>query len=170
MDIRVSPTIPGSNRSHLSADIALQIASWTWCVLLAIPFVGFIFVVWHLMDREIADVNESIGLRWFVASMVYMMIGPPMAFFIRSRFFRGYWSGRIISPKNYLLGQITVWASLEFGGMLGLAGCIASGKLLPNLIPALLAFMFFLPLSPNGHAMTRPLTNEHDPGDYEDPR
>jgi hypothetical protein len=42
--------------------------------------------------------------------------------------------------------------------------------MLPNLLPALLAFMLFTPLWPNGHSMTRALINEHDPADYEDPR
>src|ERR1041385_8469733 len=162
MDNRASPAVPGTGPQHLSADLALQIASWTWCVLLAIPFVGFIIVVWHLMDREATDVSAQGGQRWFIASMVYMMIGPPVAFFIRSRFFHGYWSGQIIAPRNYLIGMIVVWLAIEFGGLIGLAGCVVSGKLLPNLIPALLAFMFFLPLSPNGHAMTRALVNEHD--------
>src|SRR5262249_16339302 len=139
-------------------------------ILLAVPFVGFIAMVWHLMDRPAETIDTAMSHRWFIASMTYMMIGPPLAFFIRSRFFRGYWSGRIIPPLNYLIGMITIWAALEFGGLLGLVGCLISGALLPNLIPALLAFMFFLPLSPNGRSMTRALVNEHDPGDYEDPR
>lgn len=168
MDTRAAPVVP-KNPSYLSADMALQIASWTWCALLALPFVLFLIVIWRLMDSESPPAANQ-GQEWFIAGMIYMMIGPPLAFFIRSRLFRGYWSGRIIPPKNYLIGMITLWMSLEFGGLFALVGCLISGVLLPNLMTALLAFMFFLPLSPNGHSMTRPLVNEHDPGDYEDPR
>jgi len=165
-----SMVIASSNRRELCADTALSIAWWTWFTLLAIPFVVFLAVVWHLMDNEPVATTNTTANAWFVISMAYMAICVPAAFFWRSRMFKGYWSGQLVSPRDYLIGMTTVWLALEIGGLLALAGCLVSGALLPNLLPALLAFMLFTPLWPNGHSMTRALTDERDPADYEEPR
>ena len=155
----------------LSVDVALQIAWWTWFLLLTAPFVVFLAVVWQLMDSEAATtINRNVEQGWFVGSMAYMGLGVPAAFFWRSRIFKGYWAGKVIPPRDYLIGMGTIWLALELGGLLALVGCLVSNTLLPNLLPALLAFMLFTPLWPNGHSMTRPLENERDPAHYEDPR
>jgi hypothetical protein len=164
-------TAPAHDDSHgLSADHALNIAWWTWFALLSLPFIIFILTIWRLVYFEDHGHDEKLAQKWFIASMVYMMLAIPAAFFWRGRLFRGYWSGQLVQPRDYLVGMITVWASIEIGGLLALAGCLVTGTMLPNLLPALLAFMLFTPLWPNGHSMTRALINEHDPADYEDPR
>jgi hypothetical protein len=170
MEVRPATGAGNSAGDQLSVDAAMQVASWTWFGLLTLPFVLFILVVWHQMSLEGTAGDAETSTRWFIISMAYMAIGVPTAFFLRSKLFRGYWSGQLVSPKNYLAGMILIWSALEFGGLLSLVGCLVSGKLLPNLVPALLAFMLFTPLWPNGHAMTRRLQNEHDPADYEEPR
>ena len=170
MEVQPSPAASGRPAGQLSVDAALQIASWTWFGLLTAPFVLFLAVVWHLTDNESIRADETIANRWFIGTMAYMAIGIPAAFFVRSRLFRGYWQGQLVSPRNYVMGMLLIWCALEIGGLLSLAGCLFSGKLLPNLVPGLLAFMLFTPLWPNGHAMTRRLKNEHDPADYEEPR
>jgi hypothetical protein len=154
----------------MSADAALHAAWWTWFALLSLPFIVFIGTIWRLVYFEDHASDPQLAQKWFVATMAYMAIGVPAAFFWRGRLFRGYWSGQLVSPRDYLVGMITVWAAIELGGLLALTGCLVTGTLLPNLLPALLAFMLFTPLWPNGHSMTRPLINEHDPADYEEPR
>jgi len=158
----------------LGCDSALHIAWGLWITMLAIPFVTFIVMIWALMGSSEGSGepqgNTVLAHKWFIAAMAYMAICVPGAFFLRSRMFKGYWSGQIIAPREYLLGMSTIWAALELGGLFSLLGCIITNTLLPCLLPALLAFMLFTPLWPNGHSMTRPLYNEHDPADYEDPR
>jgi hypothetical protein len=154
----------------LCADSALNIAWCAWCALLAIPFVMFLGVMWHLSQNEGLVADRALAQHWFIASMVYMGIAIPAAFFWRGRMFRGYWAGQVVPPREYLAGMLTIWLAIEIGGLFALLGCILSGTLLPNLLPALLAFMLFTPLWPNGHSMTRPLIDEHDPADYEEPR
>lgn len=168
MNVRLSA--PAGSVKSMSVDLALQIAWWMYLALLAFPFIAFLSVVWQLMDNEGAGDTHSLAEKWFIFSMIYMAVGVPAAFFWRSRVFKGYWSGQIVSPRNYLVGMLTIWLALEVGGLVALVGCLVSGTLLPNLLPALLAFMLFTPLWPNGHAMTRPLENEHDPAHYEEPR
>ncbi|HVT90583.1 MAG TPA: hypothetical protein VHD56_17140 [Tepidisphaeraceae bacterium] len=160
----------GRNPQALCADTALRIASWTWFAFLAFPFIIFLALIWHLMDNDNLQPNPELADTWFYASMGYMVFAVPLAFFGRSRLFKGYWAGEIVPPREYLMGMILIWGAMEIGGLFALAGCLISGTLLPNLLPALLAFMLFTPLWPNGHAMTRPLVNEHDPGEYEEPR
>jgi hypothetical protein len=59
---------------------------------------------------------------------------------------------------------------LEFGGIIALLGCIVERLLLPNLLPALVAFMFFVTLWPSGKAMVSSIGNQEDASVYEEPR
>lgn len=169
MTQQASLVVPQTQRQPLCCDTALHIAWWTWFTLLAIPFVVFLAVIWQLTGAE-GPSDQKLAQKWFIAAMCYMAIGVPSAFFWRGRIFRGYWEGRTVSPRDYLVGMMTIWIAIEIGGLFALLGCLMTGTLLPNLLPALLAFMLFTPLWPNGHSMTRPLIDEHDPADYEDPR
>ncbi len=170
MTSRSTPAWSDEPATPLSADAATRIAWRIWFVLLTAPFIVFLGVVWRLMDNDTAPADPRSAQRWLIAVVIYMALGVPGALFWRHHIFRGYLSGRVVSPRRYLLGMIVVWGSLEIGGLLALLGCLVTNSLLPNLLPALLAFVLFTPLWPNGHAMIRPLTNEQDPADYEEPR
>ncbi|HEY7087290.1 MAG TPA: hypothetical protein VH518_04325 [Tepidisphaeraceae bacterium] len=169
-EVPLAVTTPQKQSRPLAADSALHIAWLIWLILLAVPFVVFIVTIWSQMDSEDSAGNKTLARSWFLVSMIYMMVGVPAAFFWRGRIFHGYLAGKLVAPRDYLLGMCTIWGAIEVGGLIALLGCIVTGTLLPNLLPALLAFMLFTPLWPNGHSMTRPLYNEHDPADYEDPR
>lgn len=156
--------------NKLSADCALHVAWRIWFTLAVIPFIVFLAVIWQLMDAQSEAGNSDLAQTWFIGAMAYLAIGLPAAFFWRSRIFRGYWAGKTISPRDYLVGMATIWIAIEIGGLFALIGCLVSGTLLPNLLPALVAFMLFTPLWPNGHSMTRPLHNEQDPAEYQEPR
>jgi hypothetical protein len=102
--------------------------------------------------------------------MGYLIVAVPLSFFGRSRLFKAYWSGAPVTPGKYLMGMLTMWVTLEIGGVFALVGCVASHSLLPNLLPALIAFMFFTTLWPSGKAMTRSTGDKEDPQLYEEPR
>jgi len=73
--------------------------------------------------------------------MAYLAVAVPAAFFWRSREFKGYWEGKCVSPNRYLRGMLILWLTIEVGGVVALVGCFVSGSLLPNLLPAMVAFM-----------------------------
>jgi hypothetical protein len=99
-----------------------------------------------------------------------MALVVPAAIFLRSYIFKAYWAGDTVHPKSYLKGMLGVWATIEIGGVLALVGCLVSHSLLPNLLPALVAFMLFTPLWPSGLAMVRHCGNQDDPSEYKEPR
>jgi hypothetical protein len=84
--------------------------------------------------------------------------------------FRSYYAGDPIHPHNYLVGMFGVWMALEIGGLLSLSGCLICGSLLPDLVPALLAFMFFMTFYPTGGSMTGHGGDSQDPEVYRTPR
>lgn len=156
---------------ELTPDVALRIAWCTWLAMLAVPFAMFLFAVWQVMDREgLASPQTGLARGWFYGSMAYLVIVVPLSFFWRSHVFKAYWTGECVSPRNYLNGMIGMWLTIELGGLLALLGCIVTGSLLPNLLPALVAFLLFTPLWPSGHAMTRHCGCVEDPELYEEPR
>jgi len=158
-------------KNELAPEAALRYAWGVWLTMLAIPFLLFLYVVWSLMDSPGGDRNQWLSDRWFMSSVAYVVFVVPISFFIRSRFFRPYWKGECVPPRDYLKGMFTVWGALELGGILSLAGCLASNSLIPGLLPALAAFMLFVILWPSGRAMIpHARGSSDDPERYEEPR
>lgn len=167
------PASAGSQRSvaqALSADLAMRIAWRTWFALLSVPFALFVITVWRMMLGGVSPAESPLARTWFIVTMIYLAIAVPSAMFRRSHLFKGYWSGRAVQPREYLLGMITIWLALFIGGLMAVMGCLVTRTLVPNVLPALLAFMLFAALWPNGHAMLRAPTDEQDPASYEEPR
>jgi hypothetical protein len=159
-----------SMASSVAAKSAMRAAWVCWLALLAFPFLVFLYVLWHNESVAVAPVDPSSKSTWFLAAMVYLIVAVPLSFFGRSRLFKAYWSGAPVTPGKYLVGMLTMWVALEVGGIFALIGCLSSHSLLPDLLPALIAFMFFTTLWPSGKAMTRTTGDQEDPQLYEEPR
>ncbi len=167
----IVPIHGGNTRSDsLDRKSALQKAWVSWIAMLSTPFLFFLFVCWSLMADGGAPRDLHRGQTWFIMSMAYMAIAVPLAFFWRSHYFKAYWRGDVVPPRAYLVGMLTLWITMEIGGLLSLVGCLVSHSLLPNLLPALVAFVLFVPLWPSGRAMTNHGGNADDPERYEEPR
>ena len=111
------------------------------------------------------------GQTWFITASIYLLIVVPVAFFWRGHVFKAYWSGRPVTPHKYVYGMLSVWLALVIGGIYSLIGCYVEHSLLPNLLPALVAFMFYVTLWPSGRAMVRHTVGAtDDPEVYEEPR
>ncbi|MDP9173035.1 MAG: hypothetical protein M3O30_04110 [Planctomycetota bacterium] len=156
------------NGGFLTTVVAVRVAWVAWITFLIIPFLLFLWVVWALANET--GVARHQGTSWFVAAMIYLLVAVPCSFFWRGHVFKAYWTGHTVSPGKYLLGMIAVWLALVVGGIFSLVGCYADHSLLPNLLPALVAFMFYVTLWPSGRAMVRHTGSEDDPEVYETPR
>lgn len=170
-------TLASDNPSHRRPDElgpaqALRLAWWAWVVMLAAPFVLFLAVILVLQQMNGGETGgrETLGFTWFVIATAWLLIVVPLSFFWQSRIFRAYYAGNRVAPRDYLVGKLIVWGTIEFGGIFSLVGCLVSGDLLPCLIPALLAFMFFVPLWPSGRAMREGVGDTDDPQAYREPR
>ena len=161
--------VPCEGRSQLTCGQALSLAWASWLVLLAIPALLFLAVMWTFIGDD-TPADKAIAERWFLICMAYLAVAVPAAFFWRSREFKGYWEGKCVSPNRYLRGMLILWLTIEVGGLVSLVGCFVSGSLLPNLLPAMVAFMLFTPFWPSGRAMTNPVGNDDDFEVYEEPR
>ena len=170
MAAAVNPPARSSRNPAPSAALVLRRAWVIWFALLGSPFILFLVTVWQLMDRETSIARPALARAWFFGSMAYLALAVPAAFFWRSRIFKAYWSGQVVAPRDYLKGMLTIWLALETAGLIGLSGCLVSGSILPCLLPALVAFMVFIPFWPSGRAMSRPVGNEDDAELYEEPR
>jgi len=157
-------------RNELGPARALQIAWWTWLVLLLAPFIFFLCVAYRLNgDTVVAD--KDLSHAWFLGTMAYLCVATPAAVFWRSYLFKPYWNGDVVTPRNYLVGMTSVWLALEIGGLAALLGGLLSHTYVPCTIPGIAAFVFFLPFWPSGEAMVRRnVGNTDDPGRYKEPR
>ncbi len=159
---------PGSD-DRLTVGEALRYAWLSWLAMLIIPFVLFLVATIKSNSGTERATDSHIGTIWFVAAMAILGIGVPAAFFLRSRYFKPYFEGDVVPPRAYLKGQLAIWIMTELGGIFALIGCLVSGSLIPNIVPALLAFVIFVPFRPTGRSMVRAVGASDDHHIYEDP-
>ncbi len=154
---------------NLSPAKALQLAWAGFVLFMGIPFAVTYWFIWNLPSRENGLPDPNTG-KWFIASMAYLAVVAGIAFFWREYVFNDYRTGKPVPPAKYLLGTIGVWLALDTAGLFALTGCVITGALLPNLLPAFLALGLFLMLWPTGRAMIQCVGNEKDAELYEGPR
>ncbi len=162
-------SIQQNPQTSLTQGQALRLAWCLWLILLSIPALVFLGIMWSFIDSQTPG-NQTLAQNWFIGTMIYLALAVPLSFFLRSREFRAYWTGERVTPSHYLKGMLIVWLTMEIGGLAALLGCIVSQSLLPNLLPAMVAFVLFVPFWPSGRAMTSALGNEDDPEKYAEPR
>lgn len=157
--------------SALTPQTAIRVAWVIWLVFLVAPFFLFLHTVWMLSGSDSGTTAPpKVVETWFLGSMLYLLLVVPISFFARGHVFKAYWTGNCVTPGKYLSGMLTVWLALELGGIFSLVGCLVTGQLLPNVLPALVAFMFFVTFWPSGRAMVRHVGHSEDAAVYEEPR
>jgi hypothetical protein len=160
-----------SGSDGLPPSAAMRRAWIAWLIMLVVPFLLFVVAVWYATwIREGGSSHTTLNQVWFIIAMIYLIVVVPASLFWRSHIFKAYWQGNTVSPRNYLHGMISVWVALEIGGLFSHVGCIVGGSLVPCLLPALIAFMFYILMWPNGHAMSHTTGGTDDPALYEEPR
>lgn len=158
-----SPTV----ETHAIQATLRRAWAW-WLVLLVIPFVLFLALLVYLSFGP--PKLPQVGRIFFILSVVWLGAVVPASFFLRARYFRDYWAGGLCKPHDYLRGTLIVWVTVEIGGLLSLMGCFLSNSLMPNIMPAVVAFILFTPFWPSGEAMTMALGAEEDPEIMRHPR
>ena len=149
---------------------ALQLAwiIWVGLVLLSLAALAVALVI--VMSSPATAGSDVGASRWSWVTGGYLVIAVPAAFFWRSRQFRGYWRHEAVAPRKYLKGTTAVWVALTIGAVLGVVACVATRTFLPNAALAAVALVTMLTLWPKGTAMTRPVGNPGDVGEYEEPK
>jgi hypothetical protein len=153
----------------LTPDQALRRAWMIWLTLLFIPFFAFMGLIFYLMTGP-GPVRSGLAHGFFFASMAWIALATPVGFYLRARLFRAYDRGQPVQPRAYVIGMTLIWLPLEIGGLMAIIGAFVSNSLIPNIIPAMLAFVLFTPFWPSGHAMTRALGDKDDFELYKEPR
>ena len=156
-------------REELTPTQALRIAWFWWITLLFLPFFVFLYVIVDVMIGSGVE-NPAAAEAWFIASLVWTGLGVPTAFLLRSVVFKAYWTGGVVEPRQYLRGMILVWATIELAGIISLVGCAVTHTVMPNILPAMVAFMLFAPLWPSGRAMIDPVGASEDAHVFRHPR
>ncbi len=159
------------------AGLALRMAWVTYIGLALIPPAAMIASIFFLIftgnDRVIQN-TAGAGSTWpgiifLIGGLTFVGVALPLAFYARRKLWINYYEGGVVPPGNYLRGWMAVWIPLVIGGVLGFIG-LALTREVGNLFTSLLAFMVFLSMTPNGHALVRPVGDQDDPGTYEEPK
>lgn len=155
--------------------LALRKAWAIYLVLALLPPMAMIMSIFWLLvaPREwyqplVSTAGNMAGWFTFLAGMVWISLSVPLGFVMRSRSWSAYYEGDLVKPADYHRGNLAVWIPLVIAGLGGFVG-FAFTYYVANLFTSMTAFIIFLALHPNGHAMTRPVGDHDDPGVYEEP-
>lgn len=153
--------------------LALRKAWGIYLLLGALPPLVMILSIFYLIfnSHDWFDARESFprsGWLFFLAGMTWIALSVPASFYIRGRYWAEYYRGGLVEPGDYLKGNLAIWVPLVIAGVAGFAG-LALTSYVANLFTSITAFMVFLTMFPNGHAMTRPVGDHDDSGVYEEP-
>ncbi len=149
---------------------SMRVAWWAWFGMLVLPFLIFLAVLITLQQTGGPGADTTWGSRWFIANIIFLGVTVPLGFWLRGRLFSRYYQGEAVDPRKYLIGMLSVWIPLVLGGLLSLVSIYVSRSLTPNIIPAAIAFVFYITQWPKGSAMLRPRGEKDDPEMYEEPR
>ncbi|MEM1010592.1 MAG: hypothetical protein AAGI46_00055 [Planctomycetota bacterium] len=164
------PTVPLDE-----AGLALRYAWLTYIAVALIPpaaMIGSIFVLLFTGNgatKEVDHVGHFWGVVWLVGGMTFIGVTLPGSFYIRRQLWNEYYAGDVVTPGNYLKGWVIIWLPLVSAGVLGFIG-LALTRDFATVFISMLAFIVFLSMAPNGHAMTRPVGDHDDPATYEEPK
>jgi hypothetical protein len=146
-------------------------AAWvSYVALLMLPFVALAVVVWSNVNAGVPPRPPRGTDGWFLLTMAYVTVGVPAALLYRRRVCVAHAHGGVVAPRKYLAGMLSVWLALEGGMILPVVGCYVTGSFLPGLLPALVSFVFFVTLWPNGEMLTSYAGDSEDPEIYREPR
>lgn len=149
---------------------AIQVAWLVWVALVLVALGAMLLATSYVLNAPATATRPEGGLRWAWGTGTYLGVAVPAALFWRGRQFRGYWHHQPVAPRAYLVGMSVVWAALAVGALLAGVACVATRTLFPNGALAAVAVVCMLTLWPKGNAMTRPVGNPGDVGEYEEPR
>ena len=155
------PSSPGS---------ALRAAWWAYLILLFLPFLVLGVIIVSYSNTVTSSTPYHGVSRWFRLTTAFLVIVLPAALLYRRHLWRAYFRGDLVAPRRYLTGVLTVWLSLEVSMILTLVGCYVTVSFLPELLPAIVAFVVFITLWPSGKMMISRAGDSNDPEIYEMPR
>ena len=149
---------------------AFRAASVAYSVFMVLPPVAFAIALLVQINRAAPPRNPGRVTNWLWLIAVYLMIGFPAALFIRRRLCIAYNRGEAVAPRNYLVGMLTVWLSLEIGMLLPIVGYCVTGVLIPIIPLALVPLVFFITLWPSGDMLVSHSGDSDDAEIYKNPR
>lgn len=168
---------PTLKTRYVEADaLALRQAWGIYLVCGVIPPLVMIAMIFFLLltgqnvlGPAVRQESTTWGWAWFIGGMIWIGATLPAAFYVRRGFWAAYYAGGTVRPSNYLKGNLVIWLPLVVGGIVGFVG-FALTLFAGSIFTSMMAFVIFLAMYPNGHAMTRAVGDHDDPGVYEEPK
>jgi len=138
--------------SELERSNAKSRATFAWAWMLAMPLIAF-GIIFGTLRPGVSGTLGGWGLAFLVLSLLWLVLLVPAAIVLRSHCFRAAWRGKPIDAVSYTRGMLTVWMALDGVAILSLASCVASGALVPGILPGALAVLLLVFSGPSDRAM-----------------
>jgi len=136
-------------------------------MILAIFYLLLTPLGWY--DRAVTPLDNVAGWTFFIGGMTWISLTVPLGFYLRSKYWAAYYRGEVVAPGDYIKGNLAIWIPLVIAGVVGFIA-FAGTRFVANLFTSVTAFVIYMSMFPNGHAMTRPIGDHDDSGVYEEPK
>jgi len=153
-----------------SRESALLTAWWVYLVLMILPFMVLAAVIISSSYTGAPSRAPHNVRLWLLLTLAYFAMALPAGLFYRRHVCGAYFRGELVAPRQYLIGMVAVWVSLELGIVLAIVSCYVTASFPPGLMLALAAFIVFLYLFPTGKMMVSGVGDSEDPEIYQEPR
>jgi Zn-dependent protease with chaperone function len=158
------------SRDELSREWAMRQAWKIWLTLLITPFILVLVALMRILWSDRVEAGREAGTAFFLIGMLYLTLAIPASYFLRGKYFARYYRNHTVAPKNYLKGMAITWGAAVVGGLISVVGIMVNKRVAPEIIPGMVALVFYCTTFPNGRAMTRPIGGTDDHGVYKEPR
>lgn len=124
--------------------------------------------VWYIMVVDAAPTDLAHQWFYIVACMVAATL-VPASFHLRSKVFKKFWDGGVVSPREFVIGSVLPWVALTISAMIGWLGVLHAHSLVPSFVVPASMVIVMLILYPTGDAMRLPVGKLADTDKFKHP-
>lgn len=156
-------SLPATQDADLKEPFTPQVAlrrAWVWyLVYLSLPIVMLVFHGWARLAGLDPALDPARARTAFIGNLFWVGLSGSAGFLAQEWYFRRYYTGTGVSPRNYLRGKLVAWTLLISGAFIAATLTWLTQALFPHLFALIVVYGFMFTQYPHGRAMT------HEHGD-----
>lgn len=124
-----------------------------WFALLCGQVMFMFFALFMIADagKEVAEESSDLLLFYIACGMLVTLL--PAGLFIRNQVYKSHWREHRVAAPGYFIGNLILLAMMEGVSFLGLVGVMLGGKMVPFILPSVVAMLVQVVNFPTGRPM-----------------
>jgi len=137
-----------STASPANALVGVRVI-WGGLLLGPVALLVVVVAVGHGSERDLGD----LAMFLFGLEVAFLVVAAVVGGFARKQIYKRHWQADAITPRGYVLGNILLLTLLEAASLFGLVLTMLHGRLIPMVLPAMIAMGLHAVNFPTGGPM-----------------